>query len=1154
MKLNLLYLLPRVAKTLLPGLFLFLITFSIVLAEDLPLQNLNKAKVTLNLSNVSLKEFIAAIETQTPYRFTLDEQEVDQVGRISVNAQNESLLKILEQVTASNNLEFKQINNNIHLRQQKSKILKNEQNNQSLKKPVPARVSGVVKSVTGETLPGVTVLVKGTTVGTTTATDGSYTLDVPDNTGTLVFSFIGFITREVPVNSEAVINVTLTEDTQSLKEVVVVGYGTQQRGDITSAVATVSTKSIENQPLAGLDQAIAGQAAGVQAAQRSGTPGGGVTVRVRGTGSIGAGNEPLYVVDGFPIEGDYNRDLNPLATINPNDIESIQILKDASSAAIYGSRGSNGVVIITTKRGKAGKTRINLNTYYGVQQVANKIDMLNAREYAEYNTEARNNAWVDAGGNASDPNSVRPDRFKIPPMFADPASLGKGTDWQDEVFRTAPIQNYELSASGGNENSQFLISGSYFNQQGVVLKTGFERYSFRVNLDTKVSDKIKLGVNLAPSYSTNDVLPVEDQVFTGGILAAALSMAPTIPVYNPDGTYTTQLGVSPYVTGIIENPVAIANKIKGGTAAFRTLGTFFGEYAIVKGLTFKTSLGVDYTDSRSNFYHPSDLGRDGASAPVIPIANASSSRGIILLNENTLTFDRTFNDHNITALAGFTNQKARGESANMFATNFPNDLVMTLNAGQVTSGGTSMAEWSLLSFLGRVNYSYKSKYLFTATVRQDGSSRFGAGNKWGTFPSASVGWNIAQENFMSHVTPVSDFKIRASYGLAGNNTIGNYNHIGLLSATRYVFGPGTGTIVNGLQPTSISNQNLSWEKMDQLDLGVDIGLLKNRLFLTVDYYNKNTSDLLLSVPVPSSTGYTTALQNIGKINNKGWEFALNSKNLVNAFTWNTDFNISFNKNKVLALGPSGDPIISKSPSFSPNTHITQIGSPIGSFYGYEVIGIYQNQADVDNSPAVRGVGGSKPGDLKYHDVNGDGQITGADVTIIGDNQPDFTYGFTNTFGYKDFSLSVLIDGAEGFELLNGSRRNIGLVSGSYSRRDVLNRWQSPENPGDGKTPRANVVPTGGNLSYVSSLLVEDASFLRIRNINLRYRLPEKVFKYVRAQNGSLSFSVQNAFTFTKYLGYNPEQSFQGTSPLTPGVDYNGYPVARTFTLGLNITF
>ncbi len=832
-----------------------------------------------------------------------------------------------------------------------------------------------------------------------------------------------------------------------------------------------------------------------------------------------------------------------------------QILKDASASAIYGSRGSNGVVLITTKHGKSGKPRVQFDTYYGLQRVAHKIDMLDASEYATYNTEARNNAWVDAGGNASDPNSVRPDKFKIPPMFMNPSSLGKGTDWQGAVFQTAPMESYQLTVSGGSDNTQYLLSGGYFKQEGVVIHTGFERYSLRFNLDSRISDKIKVGLNIAPSYSKNDVLPVEDQVFTGGILGSALAMPPTIPVYNPDGTFTTQLGSPPYNTGVIDNPVAIATKIKGSATNVRTLGTLFGEYEIIKYLKFRTSIGADYMEGRSSTYSPSDLGRSGVLPPVSPTGSAASSRTLNWLNENTLTYDRTIHeDHQVTALLGYTSQKSRFDNMTLTAINFPNDLVTTLNAGQISTGGTTISEWALRSYIGRVNYSYRSKYLLTATVRRDGSSRFGANNKWGTFPSASVGWNIAREDFMRSIAVVSNLKIRGSYGLAGNNTIGDYSYIGLLSSNRYVFGTGTGAVVNGLQPYSLSNENLGWERMKQLDIGMDLGLFNDRVFLVVDYYNKTTSDLLLNVPVPSSTGYTNALQNIGKVSNKGWEFTISTRNLVSAFKWSTDFNISFDRNKVMALGPKGDPIISTSPSFSPQTHITEIGHPMGSFYGYKEIGVYRDQNDVSKSPVVAGATGSHPGDLKFQDTNGDGTITAADYTIIGNNHPDFTYGMTNNFSYKRFSLSVLVDGVKGADVLNGARRNIGLVSGSYSRKDVLGRWQSPDKPGDGRTPRANVAPTGGNVSFVSSLLIEDASFFRVRNINLRYAFAPSLFNHSSVKGAALYFSVQNALTITPYKGYNPEQNLNGASPLTPGVDFNGYPVARVFTLGLNVTF
>ncbi|MCE6989776.1 TonB-dependent receptor [Dyadobacter sp. CY323] len=1030
------------------------------------------------------------------------------------------------------------------------------------KSAVETTIRGKVTSEDGLGLPGVTILEKTSKNGTVTDADGNYSIVLPETlpNPALVFSYIGYIIQEVSVGNQTTIHVTLRPDIKTLNEIVVVGYGTQQKTEVTASIATISRQSIENQPLTGLDQAMAGQAAGIQVAQRSASPGGGVTVRVRGSGSIGAGNEPLYVVDGIPIEGSFSRDLNPLASINPNDIESIQVLKDASSAAIYGSRGANGVVLITTKRGKAGKPRIQFETYYGIQEVAKKVDLLNAREYAEYNTEARNNAWVDQGGKATDPNEVRVDRYKVPEMFANPSQLGKGTDWQDAIFRTAPVQNCQVSISGGNENTQYLVSANYFDQEGIVINSGFKRYSFRINLDTKLSERLKMGVNLSPTFSKSKIVQAEGQFWNNGMIASALSLPPTIPVYNADGTYAVTTTPSPYNIGAIENPVSVANRWKNNQTRFRVLGTVFAEYKLAESLTFKTSLGGDYNDSEQSMFYPSTVSREGVTAPVVPAAEAYFQRNYNWLNENLLTFNKVMDGkHSINALVGFTSQKANLKNASLTATNFPNDLVPTLNAGQITGGGTGISEWSLLSLLGRVNYSYQNKYLLTATIRRDGSSRFGASKKWGTFPSASVGWNVHEEQFMGSLKAVSNLKLRASYGLAGNNTIGNYGHIASLGNAKYVFGSGAAAAVNGLLPTSISNENLGWEMMRQADLGLDLGLLSNRLSLTVDYYNKITEDLLLSVPVPASTGFATAIQNIGKIKNWGWEFSLGTKNLVNALKWSTDFNISFNRNKVLALGPEGNPIISRSPAFTPSTHITQIGAPMGSFYGYQVVGVYRDQADLDSSPSIKGAGtaASRPGDLKFKDMNGDGEITSADIGIIGNNQPDFTFGMTNNFSYKAFNLNILVDGAEGFYTLNGARRNITAVTGSYSRRDVLNRWQSPENPGDGKTPRANTNPTGGNNNNISTMLVEDASFLRIRNLNLRYALPSTLFNKV-IQGISVYASVQNAFTFTKYMGYNPEQNSQGsneaTTNLNPGIDFNAYPLARTYTLGLNLSF
>lgn len=1103
-------------------------------------------KISLTLKDAPLEKAFKAIERQSGYLFWYEYSVVEHSNKVTVDISNASLAEALDSCLKDQGLSYTIVNNTIII---------DWKHDVAPAPPVDPHieVSGKVMDSSGKPITGVSVVIKGRNKGVTTDEQGDFRISVLPNV-VLHFSHIGYAPVDIALKGRTSLSIRLMAASSSLNDVVVIGYGSQQRSAITSAVSTVSARSIEDQQLTSFDQAIAGQAAGVQVSQVTGTPGGGVTIRVRGTGSISAGNEPLYVIDGFPIEGSYSRDMNPLSTLNPNDIESIQILKDAAAAAIYGSRGSNGVVIVTTKRGKPGKPRIQFDTYYGLQRVAHKIDMLDAAQYAAYNTEARNNGWVDQGGKATDPNSVRPVTYQIPPLFSNPAALGKGTDWQGAVFQTAPMESYQLSASGGTENTQYLVSGGYFKQEGVVIHTGFERYALHFNLDSKLSGKLRFGLNMAPSYSKNDVLPVEDQVFGGGILGSALAMPPTTPVYNPDGSFTTQLGSPPYNLGVIDNPVAIASKINGGSTTIRTLGTMFAEYEIVRSLKLRSSLGIDYLEGRSSTYWPSTLGRSGVLPPVSPTASAASSTSLNWLNENTLTFDRTFhNDHQLVALAGFTSQKARTDNMTMTAINFPNDLVTTLNAGQISTGGTTIDDWSLLSFLGRVSYNYRSKYLLTATVRRDGSSRFGQDNKWGTFPSASAGWNIARENFMERVGFISDLKLRGSYGLAGNNTIGDYSYIGLLSSSRYVFGPGTGSVVNGLQPSSLSNEQLGWEKMRQADIGLDAGFFQGRIFLVVDYYDKITSDLLLNVPVPATTGYTNALQNIGKVSNKGWEFTLSTRNLTGGVKWSTDLNIAFDRNKVLALGPNGDPIISTSPSFSPQTHITEIGHPMGSFYGYKEIGVYRDPDDINKSPVLPGATGSHPGDLKFQDTNHDGVISPADETIIGSNHPKFTYGVNNTFSYRRLSLAVLIDGAQGVDVLNGARRNIGLVTESYSRHDVLGRWQSPDKPGDGHTPRANIVPTGGNVSYVSSLLIENASFLRLRNINLHYQFSPQLFGHSPVKSASVFFSVQNAFTITPYKGYNPEQNLNGASPLTPGVDFNGYPVARVYTFGLNLS-
>jgi TonB-linked SusC/RagA family outer membrane protein len=998
-------------------------------------------------------------------------------------------------------------------------------------------VQGQVTSENGETIPGVNILVKGAATGTVSDIDGNYTLNAPED-AILVFSSIGYITQEVEVNGRSVIDVVLAEDMQSLDEVVVVGYGKLRKSDVTGAISSMSTEQIAERPVTNFTEALAGQMAGVQVQQIDGAPGGaGLMVRVRGTGSITAGSSPLFVVDGYPIEGD-------ISMINPNDIESIQVLKDASATAIYGSRGGNGVVIVTTKKGVMGKPRIELSAYTGWQQVANKVDMMNSEQYTQWFIDGRNNAWVQAGGNADDPNEVREgSEYQIPTEYRNPESL-PNTNWQDEIFRTAPMQNYQLSFSGGTENTRYSISGGYIKQDGIIISTDYRRYNLRSDVSSKISNKIEVGLNLEASMANSN--HVENGKY--GPVQLALVVPPTFPVYREDGSYGSPLN-SPYsFTPVTDpNPVEIAKEIDNIQKNSRTLGKAFVNYEILDGLNFRVSLGGLLLQNRSNFFRPSYVNRDSNPAPNTVEATSSTSQETDRLFESLLTYNKIFNNiHSVNAVAGYTRQSNHFESNYIFATNFPNDNVHTLNNGQVTNGNSIESQYSLISYLARVNYAFKDKYLFTASIRADGSSRFGANNRWGTFPSASLGWRISEEDFMKQFGLISDMKLRTSYGFTGNNAIPNYGSIGLLGTTRYVL---DNNLVNGVYSNTISNPDLGWEMTRQFDVGLEFGLLSNRIHLEADYYYRSTKDLLLNVPVPRITGYETQLQNIGKVQNQGVEFSANTRNLVGNFKWSTNFNISLNRNKVLALGPDNNPVYASAPNVT-NGFITEVGQPIANFFGYIFDGVYLTEEQIEASahhPTT------VPGDPIIRDVNGDGIINSDDRTIIGNNQPDFIYGISNNFSYKNFDLGIQILGSQGGEVFSMSSRFTKYFHGARNARaDAANRWRSPDQPGDGHYFRANR-NFSGLQKEPANYWVQDASFLRIRNVTLGYTLPEGLLDKASVQSSRIYFSIQNLFTFTDYFGFDPEVSTSG-SGLTRGGDYTGYPTARTFTLGVNVVF
>jgi TonB-linked SusC/RagA family outer membrane protein len=1003
----------------------------------------------------------------------------------------------------------------------------------------PITVAGTVTDAEDQPLVGVNVTVKGTTTGTVTDVQGRFSLAVPDEKAVLAFSFIGYVTEEVAVGNRTQLNVRLVADIQSLSEVVVVGYGTQQRRDVTGSVASVKEAEIKAVPVTGVDQALQGRAPGVQVIQNSGAPGGSVSVRVRGVGTVG-NSEPLYVVDGVPFinsagngtnAADNSSNVNILNTLNPNDVVSIDVLKDASATAIYGARGANGVVIITTKRGQAGKPVVNFDSYYGVQGVAKRVDLLDAAEFAELNNDVLTN-----GGKKTNPD------------FANPAALGAGTDWLDEIFRPAPIQSYNLAASGGNDKTQFAISGGYFRQDGIIIGSDFKRYSVRLNLDSKLSDKIRIGNSLSISRTEQRAVTTDEDT-KSGLVFLAMNQLPTLPVYR-DGSYAGPEGPIEYV-GDKSNPVGRALEIDNFLNRNRLLGSVYGEWDILEGLRFRTNLGLDVLFRTNSAFEPDYQWGGIRHSPATVEERASNE--LIWLAENTLTYTRNFGGkHALTALVGTTAQNSASQGLVARDARYPYNSVQSLNIGSGTYGAESSRDsWSLLSYIGRVNYAFADKYLFTGTVRVDGSSRFGASNRYGVFPSGSVAWRISQEGFMQHLPAVSDLKLRASYGATGNQEIGLYGYATLLRGDQnYVFND---QITVGVGPTTLPNPGVRWESVKQANVGVDLALFNDRVSLTADVFDKTTTGMLLGIPIALSSGYRSASAvNAGRVQNQGLELGLNTRNLAGgSLTWNTDFNITFIKNKVLDLSV-GRPISGGDIDFNQTITRTQAGQPIGTFYGYVTDGIF-GSADEVKAHATQQPG-TAPGDIRFRDLNGDGIINDDDRTFIGSPIPKFTFGLTNNLAFKGFDLSVFLSGVYGNDVFNANRIFNEQMSGAFNQTtETLNRWRSPEQPGNGKMPRA--VWDDPNINArTSDRYVEDGSYLRIRNLTLGYTLPQALTGTLRMSRLRVYASAQNLHTFTRYKGFDPEVGPYRGNSLQNGVNNGTYPVARVLLAGLNVSF
>jgi TonB-linked SusC/RagA family outer membrane protein len=991
-----------------------------------------------------------------------------------------------------------------------------------------ASVSGKITDETGSALPGVTILLKGTSTGTNSDNEGNYSLPVPEaGSGVLVFSFVGYKSQEVTVGNRRSIDLKLALDAQALQDVVVVGYGEQRRSDITGAVASVTPKEMRDLPVARVDQALQGRSPGVLIQNNDASPNASVSIRIRGSNSITGSNDALVVINGF-IGGDLN-------SINPNDIENVEVLKDASATAIYGSRGANGVILITTKRGTVGKTTVQLNSFVGTQTLRKKLDLLSAGDYAD----AVNANRTETGGKAVySPSEVA--GFKA----------NGGTDWQDQIFRKALQQSHQVSVAGGSDKFSYFVSGNYINNEGIIKNTAFERYSLRSNIEARLNDKLKVGLNLFLSKSLDH--PTALNGFAGGngaspIFAARL-WAPTLPVYDAAGLYTQPSGVvGPHT---LYNPLAMAvEPIRDNRQDITEFNTFL-DYTIIKGLSARVFVAGRQTTNENSSY----LNTKGTAGVGDAQAGIYNDRFLSLQNTNQLTYQTTFaTQHSLNVTAVFEQQyeqaNGNGNGSRGFATN-----VYTYNNLGVATGGipySSRTTRNIQSFLGRVNYGYADRYLASFSARSDASSVFGANNKRAFFPSAALAWRINNEAFLSGVTAISNLKLRASYGLTGNQGIAPYGSLTQLNSA-YPYAIDGTKLTPGVTLGTLGNPDLRWEKTAQLNVGVDLALFANRLQFTADVYQKRTSDLLLDVRIPAISGYETVRRNVGEVENKGVELSLGGQPVVGDFKWNTSANVAINRNKVLALDGTqtaggtqemtlGSPGL---PNFG-NTIFLTVGQPMGVLKGYIQNGTW-GTAEADQATKY----GTIPGAPKYVDQNNDGKIDDKDIAIMGNTFPKFTYGWNNTFAYKGLELNVLIQGVAGNKIYNLARVYTDRTSADADATStrILDRW-TPTNQ------NTDVPSFAGSLKseqVQSSRWLEDGSYLRFKNITLGYNLSPNLLSAVKLSAARIYVSGVNLVTFTKYTGYDPEAR-TGVDTVG-GIDLASYPAQKSYTVGLNVTF
>lgn len=1156
--------------------------------------------VHIDEQKTDLAKVAAMLQQQYPQvNFSFNEEVLKKVKLPQVRLNASQLHEALELLQSKYGLHYLQDGNNV--------TLKYVADDNTPSGPKKRTLTGTITDDSGQPLAGVAVVNKTTNAKAVTNTSGMYSIAAEDGE-TLHYSYVGLTAPDATVAGDLVLNIKMRGEVNVLEEVVAVGYSKMRKSDFTGSVASVKAKEL-NLSTPSLGQALVGKVAGVQISQTDGSPYGGIKVRVRGVGSINAGTDPLYVIDGYPANNDIY--------INPNDIESIDVLKDAASAAIYGSRASGGVVLITTKRGKEGKGKLEYDFQAGVDQLSKKVKLLNATQFTDLVIDARNNSYKDLilnngltwnDGMYSDNNATRVAKVgntgsvSIPEDmydFANQKALPPkyNTDWQDALYRNATFTRHNLAFTGGSQNVRYALSGGYQDQDGIMVNTGQKKVNFRANVDADVNPKLKVGSSI--SYTSNTNKETQYGRWDHSPVFGALIYMPTLPEYNADGSLATNLAAAMsnnYGYQSIENPVATAERTLINRTGNRSTYNGFATYELLKGLIFKANLGLQTYNEKYDYYLPTSLS-SGVYAPYSPqaVAAAYATAQTIMqkdqLGEFTLNYNKQLGKSSLNVLAGYTAQKTYTDLESITAKGFQNDLVPEITAGSTgqifVNSGTGKTTTTLISYLGRVSYSYDGKYYLTGSFRTDGSSRFGPQNKWGSFPSVSAGWNVSKESFYKDwLGTSSTLKLRASWGLSGNNNIGDYRALQTFASPGSVVFGGGNAISTAYWAGNIADQHLGWESTSQYNFGMDLGLLKNRLSLIVNYYDSRTYNLLFNNNISAIAGTSTILTNLrnSKIQNKGWDIQLDGKPIVSKnFNLNLSGNISINRNKVLNLGGAST-IITNGAERSYLTHITQAGQPIGMFYGYQVAGMVR-QKDVAGIAAddavykannntfpsgykLQGPARStaqsnplKPGDLYFKDVNGDGVVDNKDLGIIGSPYAKFTYGFNISMNYKRLSFSSSFNGSYGNKILDGQDYYLFNMEGSGNQYlEVDSRYRNETSPGDGKVYRASRAGTQSNSTRLSTFYLQSGSFLRCTDITLAYDIPGIASITKNGISAVRVFaSVNNAFTISKYKGYNPEVDYNYSTNssganLTPGVDYGVYPLVRAYNMGVKLSF